>query len=276
MPASAACRCGRAPRPACCSRARHPRAAAPLAFRAAVSADSSALAPLSDAGTFAGSSGLTFGRLNILGLGIGLRIGWLRAAGALGADESTQADSSSPPARTRRRNALLQARRSVTRPGFTRLRCRRGRRRSCEAQTGVEPALHLRRIPRQPRRPIAGVDSHRHRLRLSAVFAGSLPAGTHLPVPIHGLSTLTALLCSALFTVNSPSELPARSRLINRARLQRHRHWISLVCRCVPELSIDQNRDRHQRYSCRSPSFAARPPPAAPPLFFAELSALRE
>ena len=46
---------------------------------------------------------------------------------------------------------------------------------------------------------------------LSAVFAFSVPAGSHAPVPIHGLCTLTALLCSALLTVNRPNELPARS-----------------------------------------------------------------
>jgi hypothetical protein len=45
----------------------------------------------------------------------------------------------------------------------------------------------------------------------SAVAAGSLPAGAHFPVPSHGLSTLTALLCNALPTVNKPKELPARS-----------------------------------------------------------------
>jgi hypothetical protein len=46
---------------------------------------------------------------------------------------------------------------------------------------------------------------------LSAVFGFSAPSGTQAPVPIHGVCTLTALLCSALLTVNSPSELPARS-----------------------------------------------------------------
>ncbi len=39
----------------------------------------------------------------------------------------------------------------------------------------------------------------------------STPPGSHLPVPIHGLCTLTALLCRALFTVNRPRELPVRS-----------------------------------------------------------------
>ncbi len=51
----------------------------------------------------------------------------------------------------------------------------------------------------------AGTDS-----AFSALLAVSLPLGTHLPVPIHGLMRLAALLCSALLTVNSPSELPAR------------------------------------------------------------------
>jgi peroxiredoxin Q/BCP len=46
---------------------------------------------------------------------------------------------------------------------------------------------------------------------LSAAFFVSDPAGSHFPVPIHGLCTLTALLCSALLTVNRPNELPARS-----------------------------------------------------------------
>jgi hypothetical protein len=46
---------------------------------------------------------------------------------------------------------------------------------------------------------------------LSAVFGFSVPAGSHVPVPIHGVCTLTALLCSALLTVNKPNELPARS-----------------------------------------------------------------
>lgn len=43
------------------------------------------------------------------------------------------------------------------------------------------------------------------------LFAGSVPAGRHNPVPSHGLCTLTELLCSALPTVNSPSELPVCS-----------------------------------------------------------------
>lgn len=46
---------------------------------------------------------------------------------------------------------------------------------------------------------------------LSSFFAGSLPAGTHLPVAIHGICEFTVRLCSALLTVNSPNELPARS-----------------------------------------------------------------
>ena len=46
---------------------------------------------------------------------------------------------------------------------------------------------------------------------LSSVFGFSAPAGTHAPVPSHGVDTLTALLCSALLTVNSPNELPACS-----------------------------------------------------------------
>jgi len=46
---------------------------------------------------------------------------------------------------------------------------------------------------------------------VSAVFAVSLPAGSHVPVAIHGLGTLAALLCSALLTVNSPIELPTCS-----------------------------------------------------------------
>ena len=46
---------------------------------------------------------------------------------------------------------------------------------------------------------------------VKVVFGFSVPAGSHMPVPIHGLWTLTALLCSALLTVNRPKELPARS-----------------------------------------------------------------
>lgn len=44
-----------------------------------------------------------------------------------------------------------------------------------------------------------------------AGFGSSAPAGRQAPVPSHGTEALAALLCSAAFTVNSPSELPARS-----------------------------------------------------------------
>ena len=46
---------------------------------------------------------------------------------------------------------------------------------------------------------------------LIPVAADSVPAGTHLPVPIQGVATLAAVLCSALLTVNKPAELPERS-----------------------------------------------------------------
>lgn len=45
----------------------------------------------------------------------------------------------------------------------------------------------------------------------STFFAGSDPAACHTPVPIHGVGTLAALLCSALPIVNNPREFPDRS-----------------------------------------------------------------
>ena len=44
-----------------------------------------------------------------------------------------------------------------------------------------------------------------------AGLVGSMPVGCHAPVAIQGACPLAALLCSALFTVNSPSELPELS-----------------------------------------------------------------
>lgn len=46
---------------------------------------------------------------------------------------------------------------------------------------------------------------------LSTFVVGSAPAGCHAPVAIHGSGTFTALLCSAVFTVNKPNEFPVRS-----------------------------------------------------------------
>jgi len=43
------------------------------------------------------------------------------------------------------------------------------------------------------------------------VFATSVPAGSHDPLPIQGVSALAVVLCSAPLTVNNPSELPVRS-----------------------------------------------------------------
>jgi hypothetical protein len=39
----------------------------------------------------------------------------------------------------------------------------------------------------------------------------SVPVGTQFPVPSHGVCAFAELLCNALFTVNSPIELPVRS-----------------------------------------------------------------
>ena len=44
-----------------------------------------------------------------------------------------------------------------------------------------------------------------------AVSGASVPIGRHMPVPSHGIAAFGLLLCSALPTVNSPSELPERS-----------------------------------------------------------------
>ena len=52
----------------------------------------------------------------------------------------------------------------------------------------------------------AGADS-----AFDTFFAGSDPVARHTPVAIHGVGTLTELLCSALPMVNNPSELPERS-----------------------------------------------------------------
>ena len=46
---------------------------------------------------------------------------------------------------------------------------------------------------------------------LVTFFSGSDPVARQTPVAIHGVGTLAELLCSALPTVNNPSELPDRS-----------------------------------------------------------------
>ena len=79
-----------------------------------------------------------------------------------------------------------------------------------------------------------------------AVFGSSVPAGRHVPVPIHGFSALAALLCRALSTVNRPIELPVRSASYTVPDSSAMGTGIRLVCGRVPEFAVDQNRDRHQ------------------------------
>ena len=45
----------------------------------------------------------------------------------------------------------------------------------------------------------------------STLIIGSVPFGRQTPVPSQGIAALALLLCSALPTVNRPSELPVRS-----------------------------------------------------------------
>ncbi len=42
-------------------------------------------------------------------------------------------------------------------------------------------------------------------------FGASVPTGSHMPVPSHGVTALTALLCRAPFRVNNPTLVPVRS-----------------------------------------------------------------
>jgi len=78
--------------------------------------------------------------------------------------------------------------------------------------------------------------------------SGSDPFGRNAPVPSQVAKAPGAelFLCSALDTVNNPSEFPARSASYTVPESSAIGTGSALYA-LVPELPIDQNRDRHQR-----------------------------
>jgi len=155
--------------------------------------------------------------------------------------------------RLRGGSRFAQPRRLVTgwptRLGRTRRRARSRWRIPRRWRCTVRWLILRRRVPRQSWWSLAGIDSDRHRFGFRTLRVRFRSVRTKRPCPDpSGQSARRGTISVQCAGYRKQSQRISRAlRLIHRARVQRHWDRVCLIRTRIPELPIDQNRDRHQR-----------------------------